>query len=70
MLPGNRVSSGYLQLAPVWDWLGQSFPAYGQNRSVVNYLKPIKWISFGSEAPDKAAGLQRSTLHVGLEAVK
>jgi hypothetical protein len=69
VLPGNRLSSGYLQLAPVWNWLGRSFD-YPQDCSVCNYLKPIKWISFGSEAPDKAAGLQRSTLHVGLEAVK
>ena len=77
VLPGNRVSSGYLQLAPVWNWLApvwnwlsQSLPTYGQDCGVCNYLKPIKWISFGTETPDKAAGLQRSTLHVGLEAVK
>jgi hypothetical protein len=67
-LPGNRLSSGYVRLAPIWDWFGEltAGGSAGQECGVCNYTQPMKWLSLASEPPD-AAGIQRATMHIALE---
>jgi len=70
-LPANRLSTGYARLEPLWNWLGSSFAgALKQECGPCNYLRPIKWLSFSGETPDKASGIIRSTMHVALEPAK
>ncbi|MGH2592592.1 MAG: DUF3352 domain-containing protein [Anaerolineae bacterium] len=70
-LPANRLSTGYARLESLWNWLGSSFAgALEQECGPCNYLRPIQWLSFSSEPPDKASGLIRSTMHVALEPVR
>jgi Protein of unknown function (DUF3352) len=65
-LPSNRLQTGYITLKPLWDWIGTRADA--SVSGVLNYLRPIKWITIGSELP--ANGLMRGSLHIGLEAAK
>ncbi len=69
-LPTNRLTSGYAQLEPVWKWLESAFGDSPGECDVCDYLRPIRWMSFAGETPDKASGLQRGTLHIGLELEK
>ena len=70
-LPANRLSTGYARLESLWNWLGSSFAgALEQECGPCNYLRPIKWLSFSGETPDKASGIIRSTMHVALEPAK
>ena len=69
-LPANRLSSGYMRLQPVWTWLESSFGNHEGKCDACDYLRPIRWMSFVGETLDKAAGIQRGTLHIGLEPEK
>ena len=64
-LPADRLASGYVRLAPLWDALFAS--PYTDSCEACNYLRPFEWLSFAGEAPDEASSLQRGTLHIGLE---
>ena len=60
-LPAERLASGYVRLEPLWEALFAS--PYTDSCEACNYLRPIRWMSFAGEAP----GVQRGTLHIGLE---
>ena len=65
-LPSNRLQTGYITMKPLWDWIASM--QKGQDCPACNYLRPIKWITIGSEAP--ANGIMRGSLHIGLGAAK
>ena len=77
-LPSDRLSTTYIQPGPFFNWYFQlitsAFSSFGSQQpqkvdcGVCNYFQPIRWISSGSEAP--ANGLQRESLHIGLQAAK
>ena len=64
-LPAERLLSGYVRLEPLWEALFAS--PYTDSCEACNYLRPIRWMSFAGEAPGEAPGIQRGTLHIGLE---
>ncbi len=66
-LPANRLATGYVRLAPVWDWFGSLFSPSGQECGPCDYLRPIKWLALSSDTLDEASGLMRSTMRIGLE---
>lgn len=69
-LPANRIQTGYGQLGPFWDWLGQLGIGETQGEcGVCNYLKPVGQVSFADEAPDAASGMVRAVMHVLLKPV-
>ena len=69
-LPANRLSGGYMQIGPFVDVLQSIYGPSASECGVCNYLKPIKWLSLSSEPPDKATGIQRSTIHIRIEPAK
>ncbi len=64
-LPAERLASGYVRLEPLWEALFAS--PYTDSCEACNYLRPIQWMSFAGQAPGEAPGIQRGTLHIGLE---
>ena len=62
-LPADRLQTGYIQLQPLLAMFSSSSHV-GNNCPPCNYLRPIKWLSFASEAP--ANGLTRGSLHIGI----
>ena len=65
-LPGARTNIGYLNFAPVWKMLADQMGT--QPCIPCNYLQPIKWLTYADEAP--ANGVQRGTVHIGIQGVK
>jgi hypothetical protein len=62
-LPANRLQTFYIQFKPLWDLLQTA----GDNptaSAVLNYLRPFKYISIGSEVPDGT--LTRGVMHVAI----
>jgi len=66
ILPGTRTNIGYLNFTPVWEMVAGSLN--DQPCVPCNYLQPFKWLSYADEAP--ANGLQRGTVHIGIEPAK
>jgi hypothetical protein len=66
LLPGNRLSTAYLNLQPLWNLIegqAKNDTAAGAG-AVLNYLSHFKWMSAGAEAPSN--GLSRGSLHIGV----
>jgi hypothetical protein len=66
-LPANRVQTFYFNMQPLWDLLK---PLSGQSgmSGVINYVRPFKYISIGSEVPN--GNLTRGVMRIAIEAVK
>jgi hypothetical protein len=66
VLPDARTNIGYLNFAPMWQMMAEGMGT--QPCIPCNYLKPFKWLSYADEAPSN--GIQRGTVHIGIEAAK
>ncbi len=66
VLPGTRTNIGYLNFAPLLKVVADGMGT--QPCLPCNYLKPFKWLSYADEAP--ANGIQRGTVHIGIEPAK
>jgi hypothetical protein len=66
LLPGTRTNTGYFTFAPLLEMVANEMGT--QSCVPCNYLEPFKWLSYADEAP--ANGIQRGTVHIGIEPVK
>lgn len=66
-LPTNRIQTFYFNMKPLWDLLK---PISGQSgmSGVLNYMRPFKYISIGSEVPN--GNLTRGVMRIAIEAAK